>query len=78
MEAQDLLPHMLELAKQCKASVFSIAALAVIKAYVETSPGLAPWVGSMLTQEGMHMLAMAKPLQGSNMAPTAMPTTSIH
>ena len=77
-EANALLSSMLELAKGTRASAFSIAAVAVIRAYVETSPGLAPWAGNLLAHEGMAMLSACQQQEASSATPMPMPTASIH
>ena len=77
-EANSLLPTFLELAKTQRASAFTIAAIAVIKAFVETHPDLAPWVGGVLANEGMAMLETAQHQAAAGAQAVPMPTTSIH
>lgn len=77
-EANSLLPTFLELAKTQRASAFTIAAIAVIKAFVETHPDLAPWVGGVLANEGMAMLETSHHQAAAGAQAVPMPTTSIH
>ena len=77
-EANALLPAMLEMAKGNRASAFSTAALAVMRAYVETHPELGPWMGSVLAGEGMTMLAASQQQVRRHGTAMAMPTASVH
>lgn len=77
-EANALLPAMLEMAKGNRASAFSIAALAVIRAYVEKNPDLGPWMGTLLANEGMTLLAASQQQAQCHGTAMAMPTSSVH